>query len=133
MFAVRVLLPTPASLRKLMGRQQTLGQFKRLLILLAYLTLPTGKFFEMPKSTKAAPPQQASLQELWGKKKVVKTMMEPMAEPKIESETMVVDSLQEQTGMMNTIRIQRVLLSVAQVKLLNARNQLLQAVGSCYL
>lgn len=116
-----------------MGRQQTLGQFKRLLILLAYLTLPTGKFFEMPKSTKAAPPQQASLQELWGKKKVVKTMMEPMAEPKIESETMVVDSLQEQTGMMNTIRIQRVLLSVAQVKLLNARNQLLQAVGSCYL
>ncbi|KAF8974049.1 DNA ligase I [Flammula alnicola] len=38
-----------------MGRQQTLG-----------------KFFEMPKSTKAAPPQQTSLQEMWGKKKEAK-------------------------------------------------------------
>ncbi|KAJ7630920.1 ATP-dependent DNA ligase [Roridomyces roridus] len=35
-----------------MGRQQTLG-----------------KFFEMPKSVKSAPPQQASLAELWGPKK----------------------------------------------------------------
>src|SRR5260221_9655714 len=113
MFAVRVLLLTPASLRKLMGRQQTLGQFKHLLILLAYLTLPTGKFFEMPKSTKAAPPQQTSLQELWGKNKLVKAKMEPKAEPKIESEAMDVDLLQEETGMMNTIRMQRVLLSVA--------------------
>ncbi|KAK0456580.1 hypothetical protein EV421DRAFT_1753404 [Armillaria borealis] len=35
-----------------MGRQQTLG-----------------KFFEMPKSVKPAPPQQSSLKELWAKKK----------------------------------------------------------------
>ncbi|KIM48219.1 hypothetical protein M413DRAFT_225258 [Hebeloma cylindrosporum] len=35
-----------------MGRQQTLG-----------------KFFAMPKSTKAPPPQQSSLHEMWGKKK----------------------------------------------------------------
>ncbi|KAF7306912.1 DNA ligase [Mycena indigotica] len=35
-----------------MGRQQTLG-----------------KFFEMPKSSKAAPPQQTSLAEMWGPKK----------------------------------------------------------------
>ncbi|KAF8905567.1 ATP-dependent DNA ligase [Gymnopilus junonius] len=38
-----------------MGRQQTLG-----------------KFFVMPNSSKAAPPQQASLQEMWGKKKTPK-------------------------------------------------------------
>ncbi|THV04968.1 ATP-dependent DNA ligase [Dendrothele bispora CBS 962.96] len=34
-----------------MGRQQTLG-----------------KFFEMPKSSKPAPPQQSSLKEMWGKR-----------------------------------------------------------------
>jgi len=60
----------------------------------------------MPKSTKAAPPQQASLQELWGKKKVVKTKMECIAEPKIELEAMDIDLQQEQTGMLNTIRMQ---------------------------
>jgi hypothetical protein len=82
----------------------------------------------MPKSTKAAPPQQASLQEIWGKKK--KTI-EPKAEPKIDSRAMDIDSLQEQTGMMKTIRMLRVLLSVGQMRLSNARNQLLQAVRSC--
>jgi DNA ligase-1 len=63
----------------------------------------------MPKSTKAAPPQQASLQEIWGKKNVVETKLEPKAEPKIELEAMDVDSLQNQTGMMNTIRMLRLL------------------------
>lgn len=29
----------------------------------------TGTFFAMPKSAKATPPQQASLKEMWGKKK----------------------------------------------------------------
>ncbi|KAG2159844.1 ATP-dependent DNA ligase [Suillus bovinus] len=37
---------------RFMGRQQTLG-----------------KFFEMPKSSKAAPPQQSNLSEMWGGKK----------------------------------------------------------------
>ncbi|KAF8198968.1 hypothetical protein BJ912DRAFT_1020325 [Pholiota molesta] len=53
-----------------MGRQQTLG-----------------KFFAMPKSTKAAPPQQASLQEMWGKKK------EPKVASKPEPDAMEVDVL----------------------------------------
>jgi hypothetical protein len=82
----------------------------------------------MPKSTKAAPPQQASLQELWGKKKAVKTNIEPKAEPKVESEAMDIDLLQEQTGMMNAIRMLRVLSSVGQLRLPNARNQPPQAV-----
>jgi DNA ligase-1 len=82
----------------------------------------------MPKSTKAAPPQQASLQDIWGKKKVDKTTTDPKAEPKIESEAMDVDLLQEQTGIMNKLGLLRVLISVEQLGLLNARNQLLQAV-----
>jgi DNA ligase 1 len=28
-----------------------------------------GKYFEMPKGMKSAPPQQSNLQEMWGKKK----------------------------------------------------------------
>ena len=59
----------------------------------------------MPKSTKAAPPQQASLQELWGKKKVVKTKIEPKVEPKFELEAMDIDVPQELTGMTKKIRI----------------------------
>ncbi|KAF8807388.1 ATP-dependent DNA ligase [Phlegmacium glaucopus] len=43
-----------------MGRQQTLG-----------------KFFAMPKTTKAAPPQQSSLHEMWAKKKVGASKVEP--------------------------------------------------------
>jgi DNA ligase-1 len=41
----------------------------------------------MPKSTKAAPPQQASLQEMWGKKK------EPKVASKPEPDAMEVDVL----------------------------------------
>jgi hypothetical protein len=53
----------------------------------------------MPKSTKAAPPQQANLQEMWGPKKAVKPKVEPKTEPKVESEAMEVDLALEQTGM----------------------------------
>ncbi|KDR84973.1 hypothetical protein GALMADRAFT_233491 [Galerina marginata CBS 339.88] len=60
-----------------MGRQQTLG-----------------KFFDMPKSTKAPPPQQASLQEMWGKKKGPK--LEAVAS-KAESDAMDVDVPEEKT------------------------------------
>ncbi|KAJ7932414.1 ATP-dependent DNA ligase [Mycena leptocephala] len=56
-----------------MGRQQTLG-----------------KFFEMPKSVKPAPPQQASLAELWGGKKQPKNT--PSDAPKPEETAMEVDS-----------------------------------------
>ncbi|PPQ80838.1 hypothetical protein CVT25_001963 [Psilocybe cyanescens] len=60
-----------------MGRQQTLG-----------------KFFEMPKSTKAAPPQQANLQEMWGKKKEPAAKPEPDV-PKAECDAMVIDTREE--------------------------------------
>lgn len=41
----------------------------------------------MPKSIKTAPPQQASLQEMWGKKKERnKTNVEPITEPELESD-----------------------------------------------
>ncbi|TFK30426.1 DNA ligase I [Coprinopsis marcescibilis] len=49
MFVARVLL---RNTRHAMGRQQTLG-----------------KFFEMPKNSKSAPPQQSNLSEFWGKKR----------------------------------------------------------------
>jgi len=52
----------------------------------------------MPKSTKAAPPQQANLQEMWAKKKEPKTQVEPKVEPKIESNAMEVDSGEGQKG-----------------------------------
>ncbi|KAF8168114.1 ATP-dependent DNA ligase [Crassisporium funariophilum] len=55
-----------------MGRQQTLGTF-----------------FEMPKSTKAAPPQQSSLKEMWGKKETTPVV------PIVEANKMDVDSLEE--------------------------------------
>ncbi|KAF9568405.1 ATP-dependent DNA ligase [Agrocybe pediades] len=57
-----------------MGRQQTLG-----------------KFFAMPSSTKAPPPQQASLQEMWKKKEPPK----PVAS-KSDSDAMEVDAPEEQ-------------------------------------
>lgn len=46
----------------------------------------------MPKSTKAAPPQQASLQEMWGKKK------EPKVASKSEPDAMEVDVLVDKEG-----------------------------------
>ncbi len=52
----------------------------------------------MPKSMKAAPPQQANLQEMWGRKREPKTKVEPKIEPKIESNAMDVDSGEEQKG-----------------------------------
>ncbi|KAJ7492636.1 ATP-dependent DNA ligase [Mycena latifolia] len=57
-----------------MGRQQTLG-----------------KFFEMPKSVKPAPPQQSSLAELWGPKKQQPKNTPPDA-PKHEETEMEVDA-----------------------------------------
>ncbi|KAJ7900327.1 hypothetical protein B0H14DRAFT_2673232 [Mycena olivaceomarginata] len=56
-----------------MGRQQTLG-----------------KFFEMPKSVKPAPPQQASLAELWGGKKQPKNTPPDASKP--DETAMDVDS-----------------------------------------
>ncbi len=35
-----------------------------------------AKFFDMPKGTKPAPPQQANLQEMWGKNKSKVTKVE---------------------------------------------------------
>ncbi|KAF6766052.1 DNA ligase I [Ephemerocybe angulata] len=63
MFVARVLLRTT---RAAMGRQQTLGSF-----------------FEMPKNAKSAPTQQASLKDLWGKKRDKSTASAPP--PKEES------------------------------------------------
>ena len=57
-----------------------------------------GKFFEMPKSTKAPPPQQSSLQEMWGKKKGPK---KPVAS-KPEPSAMEVDIPEEKEGECNT-------------------------------
>ncbi|KAJ7786291.1 ATP-dependent DNA ligase [Mycena metata] len=56
-----------------MGRQQTLG-----------------KFFEMPKSVKPAPPQQSNLTEMWGPKKQPKNT--PPDAPKPDETAMDVDS-----------------------------------------
>ncbi|KAJ7169865.1 hypothetical protein C8R46DRAFT_1090316 [Mycena filopes] len=56
-----------------MGRQQTLG-----------------KFFEMPKSTKPAPPQQSNLTEMWAPKKQPKNT--PPDAPKPDETLMDVDS-----------------------------------------
>jgi hypothetical protein len=50
----------------------------------------------MPKSTKVAPPQQASLQEMWGKKKEPK--VEPKVELKTESDAMEVEQVKELKG-----------------------------------
>lgn len=65
----------------------------------------------MPKSTKVVPPQQASLQEIWGKKNTgntkIEPKLEPKLEPKIESEAMEIDPLQAQTSMINTTSMLR--------------------------
>ncbi|KAF5314030.1 hypothetical protein D9611_006793 [Ephemerocybe angulata] len=71
MFVARALLRTT---RAAMGRQQTLGSF-----------------FEMPKNAKSAPTQQASLKDLWGKKRDKSTASAPP--PKEES--MDVDTKEE--------------------------------------
>ena len=47
-----------------MGRQQTLGETATFKFFLS-AKINLGKFFEMPKGIKTAPPQQASLNELW--------------------------------------------------------------------
>jgi len=55
----------------------------------------------MPKSSKAAPPQQANLSEMWGKKNVPKTVapkVEPKLEPKLELDAMQVDVPAEKKG-----------------------------------
>ncbi|KAF7347848.1 DNA ligase [Mycena venus] len=71
---VRRVTPALVRVRLLcMGRQQTLG-----------------KFFEMPKSVKPAPPQQASLAELWGGKKQPKNT--PPDAPNPDEAAMDVDS-----------------------------------------
>lgn len=49
----------------------------------------------MPKSAKPAPPQQASLKELWGKKRDKSTAAAP---PKKEEDAMDVDIKQEAQG-----------------------------------
>ncbi|KAK7064244.1 DNA ligase [Favolaschia claudopus] len=49
-----------------------------------------GKFFEMPKSMKAAPPQQTSLAEMWGGKKRTKSASQDA--PKLDDTAMDVDS-----------------------------------------
>lgn len=51
-----------------MGRQTTLGQYTRL----RFETLSevsSGKYIDVPKGMKPAPPQQSTLGEMWGKKK----------------------------------------------------------------
>lgn len=52
-----------------MGRQQTLGQHHFLVKTLLLNNLVLGNFFDKPATMKSAPPQQASLNELWKKKK----------------------------------------------------------------
>lgn len=56
----------------------------------------------MPKSAKPAPPQQASLKELWGKKRDKSTAAAP---PKKEEEAMDVDVKQEVQGNCLSTRI----------------------------
>ncbi len=94
MFTVRVSFLPRALARKLMGRQQTLGLFSYNISEILHFSEHSqlGKFFDMPKSTKVAPPQQASLQEMWGKKK------EPKVELKTESDAMEVEQVKELKG-----------------------------------
>ena len=54
---------------RLMGRQQTLGKSSTATsTLTSHSQDRAGKFFDMPKSMKAAPPQQASLKDMWSRK-----------------------------------------------------------------
>jgi len=57
----------------------------------------------MPKSTKAAPPQQASLREMWGKKKPKKEEQDITMEVKEESEHMEIDFSQQSTAGMHKL------------------------------
>jgi len=52
----------------------------------------------MPKSTKAAPPQQASLREMWGKKKPKTEEQDVKMEVKEESENMELDPVEQATA-----------------------------------
>jgi len=54
----------------------------------------------MPNSTKVPPPQQASLQEIWGKKKETKVVA-----PKAESDAMEVDTPEEVKGPISIFRL----------------------------
>lgn len=63
MFIARALLT-----RSRMGRQQTLGIHLTLTSRKEF-TESLGKFFAMPPTAKPAPPQQASLTELWKRPK----------------------------------------------------------------
>ncbi|KAK7694689.1 hypothetical protein QCA50_001877 [Cerrena zonata] len=63
-----------------MGRQQTLG-----------------KFFEMPKGTKAAPPQQSNLEDMWGKKKKRPVSQETRPADKDDSEKQPENSKRKQS------------------------------------
>jgi DNA ligase-1 len=72
-----------------MGRQQTLGNLCSSLGQLVPTSLLSGKFFEMPKSVKPAPPQQSSLAELWGPKKQAKNTSSDA--PKLDETDMDVD------------------------------------------
>lgn len=82
-----------------MGRQQTLGQSVNppTSLRLANSLSFAGKFFTMPKSTKTAPPQQASLQEIWGKKKAPKPVASE-TKPNIKSDAMDVDTHEDSKG-----------------------------------
>jgi hypothetical protein len=54
---------------RLMGRQQTLSKSPTTISRpTSHSPTRTGKFFDMPKSMKAAPPQQASLKDMWNRK-----------------------------------------------------------------
>lgn len=64
MFATRLVLRASS-----MGRQRTLGLFPLISLPFIANTINLGKFFEMPKSVKPAPPQQSSLAEMWGGKR----------------------------------------------------------------
>ena len=46
----------------------------------------TGKFFDMPKGVKVAPPQQSKLEEMWGKKKKREPESEVLSEDKMDVE-----------------------------------------------
>lgn len=54
----------------------------------------------MPKSTKAAPPQQANLQEMWGKKKEPTASKPAPDASKTKTDAMVVDTPEEKKGEM---------------------------------
>ena len=94
MFGFRVSLLAYASIRA-MGRQQTLGQSPIHSVRPMTSEPSAGKFFAMPKSTKAPPPQQSSLHEMWGKKKDPKPVA---SKPEPNAMAMEVDAPEEKKG-----------------------------------